>query len=206
MNRPVRASWATVSFAEERYRPFYARALGLRFVNPGGVLCFLFFEGTVALAVLLALAELVTWWAVLVLPTAVAAMVKLNDMVAEMVVRTAALVPEQERDRFRRQMEPVVGRAVVRGVGGGPGAVGHAAWGAAGHPGTGHAGGGAGGWGAVGVAGSPGAGPRVAPGTASRAVPGVLVHPDPAVRAERPRPGLRRPEPGLPEHARGPRP
>ena len=69
--------------AEERYRPLYARLLGLRFVNPGGVLCFLFFEGAVALAVLLALAELVNWWAVLVLPVAVAVMVKLNDMVAE---------------------------------------------------------------------------------------------------------------------------
>ena len=87
--------------------------LGLRFVNPGGVLCFLFFEGAAALAVLLALAELVSWWAVLVLPTAVAAMVKLNDVVAEMVIRTAAQVPEQERDRFRRQVEPVVGRARV---------------------------------------------------------------------------------------------
>ena len=50
---------------DERYRPLYARLLGLRFVNPGGVLCFLFFEGAVALAVLLALAELVNWWAVL---------------------------------------------------------------------------------------------------------------------------------------------
>nr|WP_239542892.1 hypothetical protein [Micromonospora terminaliae] len=85
----------------------------MRFVNPGGVLCFLFFEGAVALAVLLALAELVTWWAVLLLPAAVAAMVKLNDMVAEIVIRTAAQVPEQERDRFRRQIEPVVGRASV---------------------------------------------------------------------------------------------
>ncbi|MCX5067065.1 hypothetical protein OOJ91_14535 [Micromonospora lupini] len=101
---------------EERYRPLYARLLGLRFVNPGGVLCFLFFEGTIALAVLLALAELVTWWAVLVLPVVVAAMVKLNDMVAAVVVRSAALVPEQERDRFRRQMEPVVGRARVEWV------------------------------------------------------------------------------------------
>ncbi|WP_234586910.1 hypothetical protein [Micromonospora sp. MH99] len=98
---------------EERYRPLYARLLGLRFVNPGGVLCFLFFEGAIALAVLLALAELVTWWAVVVLPVVVAAMVKLNDMVAAVVVRSAALVPEQERDRFRRQMEPVVGRARV---------------------------------------------------------------------------------------------
>ncbi|WCN80336.1 hypothetical protein [Micromonospora sp. LH3U1] len=112
-NRPV---WATIPVDEERFRPLYARLLGLRFVNPGGVLCFLFFEGTIALAVLLALAELVTWWAVLVLPAVVAAMVKLNDMVAAIVVRSAALVPEQERDRFRRQMEPAVGRAQVEWI------------------------------------------------------------------------------------------
>ncbi|MER7460193.1 hypothetical protein [Micromonospora sp. NPDC126480] len=106
-------SWATVAADEERYRPLYARVLGLRFVNPGGVLCFVFFEGAIALAALLALAELVTWWAVLVLPATVAVMVKLNDLVAARVVRSAALVPEQERDRFRRQMEPVVGTARV---------------------------------------------------------------------------------------------
>ncbi|MCO1597363.1 hypothetical protein M8C17_19615 [Micromonospora sp. RHAY321] len=116
MTGPNRTAWATIPADEERYRPLYARLLGLRFVNPGGVLCFLFFEGTIALAVLLALAELVTWWAVLVLPAVVAAMVKLNDMVAAMVVRSAALVPEQERDRFRRQMEPVVGRARVEWI------------------------------------------------------------------------------------------
>ncbi|MFJ6199683.1 hypothetical protein [Micromonospora sp. NPDC092111] len=110
---PTRTAWATLPAYEERYRPLYARLLGLRFLNPGGVLCFLFFEGAVALAVLLALAELVSWWAVPVLPLAVAVMVKLNDVVAERVVRSAALVPEQERDRFRRQMEPVVGRVRV---------------------------------------------------------------------------------------------
>ncbi|MFU8851878.1 hypothetical protein ACNAW0_12975 [Micromonospora sp. SL1-18] len=115
MTRPAR-SWATVPTDEERYRPLYARVLGLRFVNPGGVLCFLFFEGAVALAALLALAELVSWWAVLVLPAVVSAMVKLNDLVAEAVIRTAAQVPEQERDRFRRQIEPVVGRARVPGT------------------------------------------------------------------------------------------
>ncbi|MDM4720304.1 hypothetical protein QTQ03_12215 [Micromonospora sp. WMMA1363] len=108
-----RGSWATVVADEDRYRPLYARVLGLRFVNPGGVLCFVFFEGAIALAALLALAELVTWWAVLVLPAVVAVMVKLNDLVVARVVRSAALVPEQERDRFRQQMEPVVGTARV---------------------------------------------------------------------------------------------
>ncbi|SCL22171.1 hypothetical protein [Micromonospora inyonensis] len=113
MTGPTRTGWATLAADEERYRPLYARILGLRFVNPGGVLCFLFFEGTVALAALLALAELTSWWAVLLLPAAVAVMVKLNDIVAASVVRSASLVPEQERDRFRRQMEPAVGRAPV---------------------------------------------------------------------------------------------
>ncbi|MEU8263599.1 hypothetical protein AB0C02_23605 [Micromonospora sp. NPDC048999] len=116
MTRTAR-SWVTVPTGEERCRPLYARVLGLRFVNPGGVLCFLFFEGAVALALLLALAELVSWWAVPMLPAVVAAMVKLNDLVAEVVIRTAAQVPEQERDRFRRQMEPVVGRARVPSAG-----------------------------------------------------------------------------------------
>jgi hypothetical protein len=60
----------------------YARMLGLRYVTPSGFLCFVFLEGAVALGFLLALAELVNWWGVLVLPLTVAAMVKLNDVVA----------------------------------------------------------------------------------------------------------------------------
>jgi predicted secreted protein len=44
--------------------------------------CFLFFEGAICLAAVLALAGFVTWWAVVVLPLSVAAMVKLNDVVA----------------------------------------------------------------------------------------------------------------------------
>lgn len=114
MTGSTRTGWATLAAAEDRHRPLYARVLGLRFVNPGGVLCFLFFEGALALAILLALAELASWWAVLILPATVAVMVKLNDLVTAGVVRSAAQVPEQERDRFRRQMEPAVGRARVR--------------------------------------------------------------------------------------------
>jgi predicted secreted protein len=44
--------------------------------------CVVFFEGAIALAMLMALTELVTWWVVLVLPLAVAGMVKLNDLIA----------------------------------------------------------------------------------------------------------------------------
>ncbi|MCU7730534.1 hypothetical protein ODJ79_43045, partial [Actinoplanes sp. KI2] len=52
--------------------PLYARMLRLRHVAPSGFLCFLFLEGTVVLGALLALAELVSWWGVLVLPATVA--------------------------------------------------------------------------------------------------------------------------------------
>ena len=63
-------------------RPVYARALRLRYLHPGGLLCFLFFEGSIALGVLLALAEFAPWWGIIVLPLTVALMVKLNDVVA----------------------------------------------------------------------------------------------------------------------------
>ena len=53
-------------------QPLYARTLRLRHLNPGGLLCFVFLEGSLALGALLALAELVSWWGVLVLPAAVA--------------------------------------------------------------------------------------------------------------------------------------
>jgi hypothetical protein len=63
-------------------RPVYARVLRLRYLNPSGLWCFVFFEGMIALGVLLALTELVSWWAVLVLPAMVAVMVKVNDVMA----------------------------------------------------------------------------------------------------------------------------
>ena len=94
---------------------------GCGIVNPGGVLCFLFFEGAVALGVLLALAELVSWWAVLVLPVAVAVMVKLNDMVAGGVVRSRRARAASRHggrlrpaDRSRRSAERRVPRIAAR--------------------------------------------------------------------------------------------
>ncbi|HKD97545.1 MAG TPA: hypothetical protein VKB69_08060, partial [Micromonosporaceae bacterium] len=62
-------------------QPFYARMLRLRHIHPGGLLCFLFLEATTTLAVLLALAELVPWIAIPVLPLTVAALVKVNDVI-----------------------------------------------------------------------------------------------------------------------------
>jgi len=89
--------------------------LGLRHVNPGGLLRFVYFEGAIFLGVLLGLAELVNWWGVLVLPASVALMVKINDVAVAAITRSAARVPETEQDRFRREITPAVGRAAVPG-------------------------------------------------------------------------------------------
>ena len=76
----------------EAHPPLYVRLLRLRHVAPSGFLCFIFLEGTVALGALLALAELVSWWGVLVLPATVALMVKLNDVIAGALSRSASVV------------------------------------------------------------------------------------------------------------------
>jgi hypothetical protein len=60
----------------------YARLLRVRQLRLSGLTSFLLFEGVMAIATLLALAELVSWWGVLVLPMAVAGMVKFNDVLA----------------------------------------------------------------------------------------------------------------------------
>jgi hypothetical protein len=71
-------------------RPLYARILRLKHISPSGMTCFVLFEAMIALGVLLALTELVTWWAVPVLPAAVAIMVKINDVVAGTTARSQA--------------------------------------------------------------------------------------------------------------------
>lgn len=77
MTRTVRSSRVDAA-----NRPLYARVLRLRHLAPSGLLCFVFLEGALVLGALLALAELVSWWGVLVLPFTVALMVKFNDLVA----------------------------------------------------------------------------------------------------------------------------
>ncbi|MEV4642562.1 hypothetical protein AB0J80_34985 [Actinoplanes sp. NPDC049548] len=83
----TRSRRAGLSRDEVRRQPLYARMLGLQYLAPSGFLCFVFLEGAVALGILLALAELVSWWGVLVLPVTVAVMVKLNDVVAGALTR-----------------------------------------------------------------------------------------------------------------------
>jgi hypothetical protein len=100
--------------ADARHRPLYARTLGLRHLNPSGLLCFLFFEGTIALALLLALAELVTWWGMVVLPVSVAVMVKINDVVAGVLSRSSANSPGRGRAAVRgARRARAIGRAAV---------------------------------------------------------------------------------------------
>ncbi|HEY3010221.1 MAG TPA: hypothetical protein VGJ63_19460 [Micromonosporaceae bacterium] len=114
MTGPVVSRPAGVAIAEARRRPLYARVLGLRYLNPSGLMCFLFFEGTIAFALLLSLAELVTLWGVVVLPLSVATMVKINDVVAGAVQRSVARTPSQARTEVMRDRRArAIGRAAV---------------------------------------------------------------------------------------------
>jgi hypothetical protein len=106
----------------DRTRPtsLYARALGLRHLNLSGVQCLLFGEGSLALGILLALAELTSWWAVVVLPVTVAGLVKINDVVAGAFASTSAptggAVAEPATRSLRADLvggQPAVGRAAV---------------------------------------------------------------------------------------------
>jgi hypothetical protein len=116
-------------------QPLYARVLRLRHLAPSGLLCFVFLEGAVVLGILLALAELVSWWGVVVLPVTVALMVKFNDLVAgafapqavategvssrTAVLRPAVMATPSEQVAATRVMRPV-GAATERGSGFGP--------------------------------------------------------------------------------------
>lgn len=107
MTRLTRSRRAGVSLDQ----PLYARMLRLRHLAPSGFLCFVYLEGAVALAILLALAELVSWWGVLVLPAVVAVMVKLNDVIAGMLARPAVPLaagrPRAPRAPERRVQPPL---------------------------------------------------------------------------------------------------
>jgi hypothetical protein len=101
MTQQVRSRRAGIPRELAKQRPLYARILGLQYLTPSGLLCFAFLEGAITLGVLLALAELVSWWGVLVLPLTVAAMVKLNDVIAGAVSRPA--VPTTTRPPLRQR-------------------------------------------------------------------------------------------------------
>jgi hypothetical protein len=71
-------------------RPLYFRLLRINHLRPRGPVTFALFEGSIGIAVLLALAEIISWWGVFAIPASVALMVKLNDIVAGSVIRPLA--------------------------------------------------------------------------------------------------------------------
>src|SRR5262245_32660030 len=72
-------------------RTTYARLLRLRHLRPSQLTTFILFEGSFLIAIVLALAELIHWWGVLLIPATVAVMVKFNDAVAGALARPAAI-------------------------------------------------------------------------------------------------------------------
>lgn len=71
----------------------YHRILRLRHDRPGPLVTALLFEGSIVVSIVLALAEILVWWGVLVVPGAVAAAVKLNDVVVGLVHRPPRRAP-----------------------------------------------------------------------------------------------------------------
>lgn len=72
-------------------RPLYVRLLRLRHLNLRASTTFVLFEGSFGLGLLLAFADVVSPWGVVAVPMAVGAMVKLNDVVAGILIRPLAL-------------------------------------------------------------------------------------------------------------------
>ena len=68
--------------AAKAKRPLYPRLLRLRHIAPNAWQRALLGEGALAVAALLVLADLATAWTLLVLPLAVAAIVKAHDLLA----------------------------------------------------------------------------------------------------------------------------
>jgi len=71
-------------------RPLYPRLLHLQHIHPNAWQRAVLGEGAVALAALLVLADLATAWTLLVLPLAVAAVVKGHDLLAGLLDRSEA--------------------------------------------------------------------------------------------------------------------
>jgi hypothetical protein len=86
-------------------RPLYFRLLRVRHLRVRGWVSFLLFEGSFALGALLMLAEMADYWAIVAVPVAVAAMVKVNDVVARALLeplgdaqlRTPGVFPRRAR-------------------------------------------------------------------------------------------------------------
>jgi hypothetical protein len=87
-------------------KPLYHRLLRLRQLRPGSLATFVLFEGSILVALLLALAEIIDPWGVAAIPVAVAVMVKLNDVITVVLRRPVAAA---QLDRPRLAGGPAIG-------------------------------------------------------------------------------------------------
>lgn len=86
-------------------RPLYIRLLRLRHIAPNALQRALLGEGVIAVAILLVLADLASAWTLLVLPLAVAGVVKANDALAGLLLKPPRVRPD-EPARAGKQKAP----------------------------------------------------------------------------------------------------
>jgi hypothetical protein len=105
-------------------RPLYARVLRLRYLRLRPLTAFLLFEGSVAFAILLVLADFIDGWGVVAIPAAVGVMVKVNDVVTGALSRPPDglhVWSRRHRDRTAVGRSRVPFRSGPSQPGGGPG-------------------------------------------------------------------------------------
>lgn len=80
--------------ARSKKKPLYPRLLRLRHVHPNAWQRAVLGEGAIALAVLLVLADVASAWTLLVLPVAVAVVVKAHDLLAGLLTSAPQPAPD----------------------------------------------------------------------------------------------------------------
>jgi len=106
--------------AAARRAPLYSRLLRLRHVHPNGWQRALLAEGSLAVAGLLVLADLATAWTLLVLPVAVAGVVKANDLLAGLLARRSRAAPTRLSATAPPGSEPATDPVPTQTVADGP--------------------------------------------------------------------------------------
>jgi len=106
--------------AAGRRTPLYSRLLRLKHVHPNGWQRALLAEGSLAVAGLLVLADLATAWTLLVLPVAVAGVVKANDLLAGFLARRSRAAPTRLSATTPPGSEPATDPVPTQAVADGP--------------------------------------------------------------------------------------
>ncbi len=86
--------------------PLYSRLLGLKHIAPNVWQRALLGEGSLAAGIVLVLADLATAWTIVVLPLAVAVVVKAHDLLAGYLQRPARVRPAKEPKARRTKSRP----------------------------------------------------------------------------------------------------